>query len=88
MSPAIKYTLGRIGLFIVIAAVLLPFGLNLFLVLMIALAASMLLSFLLLRRWRDELASQIDGRLSARRAEKQRLRAALDGTTSEDERVR
>lgn len=79
MSPGIKYTLGRVGLFVVFAVALLPFHLNLFLALMIALLASMVLSYFLLKRWREQLSSDIAQHVENRRAEKDRLRTALSG---------
>lgn len=79
MSPAVKYTLGRIGLFVVIGAVVYPFGLNLFVTLMIALVVSMPLSYFALRKWREQMAERIDGSVQRRKEEKQRLRAALSG---------
>jgi membrane protein implicated in regulation of membrane protease activity len=88
VSPAIKYTLGRVGLFVVIAAALLPLHLNLFLALMIALLASMLLSYFLLKRWRQQLSTDIATHLENRRAEKDRLRTALSGDDADDGRDR
>jgi hypothetical protein len=79
MSPAVKYTLGRIGLFVVVALALWPVEANLFLKLMLAVAFSAALSFFLLRGWRDEMAQQLAGAAEKRRAEKERLRAALAG---------
>ncbi|HEY3504834.1 MAG TPA: DUF4229 domain-containing protein [Actinocatenispora sp.] len=84
MSPAIKYTLGRVGLFVVIAAALLPFHLNLFLNLMIALLVSMPLSYFVLKRWREQMAEKIDDSLQKRKDEKQKLRAALSGDDDRD----
>jgi len=80
----VKYTLGRIGLFVIIAAAVLPFRLNLFLTLMIALLVSMPLSYILLRRWREQMAERIDGSMQRRKEEKQRLRAALSGDDDTD----
>ncbi|MGC4804879.1 DUF4229 domain-containing protein [Micromonospora sp. DT233] len=79
MSAAVKYTLGRIGLFAVVFVALLPIGMNIFLQLMLALAFSATLSFLLLRGWRDEMAEEMAGAAQRRRAEKERLRSALAG---------
>jgi hypothetical protein len=79
MNPAAKYTLGRIGLFVVVALALWPVELNIFLKLMLALAFSAALSFFLLRGWRDEMAQQLAGAAQRRKAEKDRLRAALAG---------
>lgn len=83
MSPAIKYTLGRVGLFVVFAAALLPLHLNLFLDLMIALILSMVVSFFLLKRWREQLSGDIAEHMENRRVEKERLRTALSGDDDE-----
>ncbi|WP_320067419.1 DUF4229 domain-containing protein [Micromonospora sp. RTGN7] len=83
MSASVKYTLGRIGLFVVVFAGLWPAGMNIFLQLMLALAFSAALSFFLLRGWRDEMAEEMAGAAERRRAEKERLRSALAG---DDER--
>jgi hypothetical protein len=81
MSPVVKYTLGRIGLFVVILAAMLPvpYPQNFFVKAMIALFASAGLSFVLMRQWRDEMAEQLSAAARRRRAEKDRLRAALAG---------
>jgi hypothetical protein len=75
----VKYTLGRIGLFVLVALALWPVSLNLFLKLMLALAFSAAASFFLLRRWRDEMAQQLAAAADRRKTEKERLRAALSG---------
>jgi hypothetical protein len=79
MSPAVKYTLGRIGLFLVVFAALLPVNMNIFLKLMLAVVFSAAVSFFLLRTWRNEMAEQVAGTVQRRQAEKERLRAALAG---------
>lgn len=79
MSPAIKYTLGRFGLFAASFTALLPVPLNLLVKLMVAFVASAALSFLLLRKWRDEMAEQLGSMAARRAAEKERLRSALAG---------
>jgi hypothetical protein len=79
MNPAVKYTLGRFGLFAASFTVLLPVPLNLLVKVMVAFVLSAALSFLLLRRWRDEMAEQLGGIAARRTAEKQRLRSALAG---------
>lgn len=79
MSPAVKYTLGRLGLFVVVLAGLWPVPLNLFVKLMLALVFSATLSFIFLRGWRDEMAQQLADAAARRRDEKARLRAALAG---------
>jgi hypothetical protein len=79
MSAAVKYTLGRLGIFIVVLALLLPVPLNFFVKVMIAVVASAGFSYFLLARWRNELAETLFSAQQRRRAEKNRLRAALAG---------
>ncbi|WP_433530892.1 DUF4229 domain-containing protein [Micromonospora sp. CA-263727] len=79
MSAAVKYTLGRIGLFVVVVAALWPVSMNIFLKLMVALLFSAALSFFLLKRWRDEMAEEMAAAAERRRTEKERLRTALAG---------
>jgi type II secretory pathway pseudopilin PulG len=84
MSPTVKYTLGRLGLFVVFFLVILPVPLieNILVKLMVALLLSALFSLVLLRRWRDEMAQQLTGAAQRRRAEREALRAALAGDES------
>ncbi|MFC5925861.1 DUF4229 domain-containing protein [Micromonospora vulcania] len=79
MSAAVKYTLGRVGLFVAVLAGLWLIDMNPFLKLILALAFSAALSFFLLRGWRDEMAEEMAGAAERRRTEKERLRAALAG---------
>ena len=79
MSPAVKYTLGRIGLFAAVALALWPVDMNVFLKLMVAVIFSAALAYFLLRTWRDEMAEQLGRASQRRRAEKERLRSALAG---------
>ncbi|MEV5208146.1 DUF4229 domain-containing protein [Micromonospora sp. NPDC053740] len=79
MSAALKYTLGRIGLFVAVLAGLWLIDMNVFLKLMLALVFSAALSFFLLRGWRDEMAGEIAEAAERRRTEKERLRSALAG---------
>jgi hypothetical protein len=81
MTPGLRYALGRLGIFVVCAvpAVFLLQGLNLFLRLMLALIVSAVLSFGLLRRWRDEVAEQMSANSRRRSDQKQKLRSALAG---------
>jgi hypothetical protein len=76
-----KYTLARLGLFVAIAAVLLvvPIELNPFLKLGIALIASAILSFFLLRKLRDDVANQLADSAKQRAERKEKLRSALAG---------
>ncbi|MEV4637960.1 DUF4229 domain-containing protein [Actinoplanes sp. NPDC049548] len=79
MSPALKYTLGRLGLFVVVFVLLLPLPLNPLVTAMIALVASAGFSYFLLAKWRNEMAEQLGTVAQRRAAEKERLRAALAG---------
>ncbi|GLW32164.1 hypothetical protein Areg01_51030 [Actinoplanes regularis] len=79
MSPAVKYTLGRLGLFVVVFAALFPTPLNILVKAMIAFVASAGFAFFLLRKWRDEMAEQLGSAAQRRSAEKARLRSALAG---------
>lgn len=82
MSPGLKYTLARFGIFVactVPAVLLLPRGLDLLPRILIGAVLSAIVSFAVLRRWRDEMAEQIATGMQTRRAEKERLRSALSG---------
>jgi hypothetical protein len=79
MSPAVKYTLGRLGLFVVVFVLLTPVPLAFLVKAMIAVIASAVLSYFLLANWRNEMAEQLGSVAERRRAEKARLRAALAG---------
>jgi len=85
VNASLKYTLGRLGLFLVVLAALLPVPMNLLVKLMIAVLVSALLSFFLLRGWRDEMAASLAAAAQRRREQRERLRAALAG---EDDPVR
>jgi hypothetical protein len=79
MGPAVKYTLGRFGLFLIVFGLLLPVPLNFLVRVMIALVASAGFSYFLLAKWRNEMAEALGTAQSRRQAEKKRLRAALAG---------
>jgi hypothetical protein len=79
MSAAVKYTLGRLAIFVVVLAPLLPVPLNLLVKVMIAIIASAGFSYFLLAKWRNEMAEALGAAQQRRRAEKDRLRAALAG---------
>ncbi|MFI5839560.1 DUF4229 domain-containing protein [Catenuloplanes sp. NPDC051500] len=76
---AIKYTAGRIVLFAAFLAALWFVDLDIFIKLIVALLLSAVASFFLLGRWRDEMAVDLAGRADKRKAERERLRAALAG---------
>jgi uncharacterized membrane protein len=75
----VKFTLGRVGLFVVLSLVLWPVPIDLLLKLMLAIIGSFGLQFVVLRKWRMEMIGQVDEVASRRRAEKEKLRAALAG---------
>ncbi len=79
MSPAVKYSLGRLGLFVLILVLLSPLPLNFLVSAMIALVLSAVLSYFLLADWRNQMAEQLSTVSARRTAEKERLRAALAG---------
>lgn len=83
MSPAIKYTLARVGMFVVIALALTPIHLDLLVQLLIALVITAVAAYFLLRKWRDEMAVNISKSMATRKAEKERLRSALAGDDDE-----
>jgi hypothetical protein len=82
VPPALKYTLGRLGLFVVFFGLLLPLPLNILIKMMIALVLSAVASYFLLGRWRDEMSARLGDSAAQRRMEKERLRAALAGDES------
>jgi hypothetical protein len=81
MNPLVRYTLGRLGLFVVCALVVLaiPVPLNILIKLMVALTMSVALQFVVLRTWRLEMLAYVDQAMGRRRAAREKLRAALAG---------
>jgi hypothetical protein len=79
MSPYLKYTLGRLGLFALVFVLLLPLPLNILVKAMIALLFSAVLSYFLLADWRNKMGERLAESAGRRSAEKERLRAALAG---------
>jgi Protein of unknown function (DUF4229) len=79
MNPMVKFTLGRIGLFALMALLLWPVPIDLLLKLMIAIIGSFALQFVVLRKWRQEMIGEVDQVANRRREEKAKLRAALAG---------
>ncbi|MEU6021057.1 DUF4229 domain-containing protein [Micromonospora sp. NPDC047134] len=84
MSAAVKYTLGRVGLFAAVVAALWPVNIDIFLKLIVALLFSAALSFFLLKGWRDEMAEEMAVAAERRRTEKEQLRSALAGDDKAD----
>jgi hypothetical protein len=85
MNPVVRYTLARLGLFLVLFLVLalIPIPLNIFVKALIALLLSAAASYFLLRGMRDEVATQLSGAVERRAEQKQRLRDALAGDEDE-----
>lgn len=79
MNVVVKYTLGRIVLFLLIFAALWPVDLNILVKLMIAVVASAGLAYFLLRGWRERVAERLADGAQRRQAERDRLRSALAG---------
>jgi UPF0716 family protein affecting phage T7 exclusion len=81
MNPMLKYSLARVGLFVVVAAILIaiPVQISILLKLMIAVVISALLALFLLRGMRNQVAEQMAGSAQRRADEKARLRDALAG---------
>jgi Protein of unknown function (DUF4229) len=79
MTPVVKYTLGRLGLFLACALVLVPVPVNFWIKLLVALLVSFALQWVLLRKWRLEMIGQVDEAMTRRGQERDRLRSALAG---------
>ncbi|WP_203915489.1 DUF4229 domain-containing protein [Rhizocola hellebori] len=84
MSPAVKYTLARLGLLAAVFVLLVPVPMNLMLKLMIAVLVSAILGWFLLSKMRDEVATQVEQGLERRKAQKEKLRSALAGDDEEE----
>jgi predicted neutral ceramidase superfamily lipid hydrolase len=79
INPMIKYTLARVGIFVVLALVLVPIVHDLLLALLISAVVTSVAALFVLKKWRNEVASTLETSMSQRRAEKERLRSALAG---------
>jgi len=87
MSPFMKYTLARLGIFVAVAAALffLPFPIDALLRLLIALLISAVLSYFVLGRLRNQVGEQVAGVVQRRSERKERLRSALAGDDVRDD---
>ena len=85
MTPLVKYSLARLGLFVIAAAALLfvPVPIDPLLKVMIALLVSAAAGYFLLSRMRVQVGEQMAGAMERRAERKERLRSALAG---EDEK--
>jgi hypothetical protein len=87
MNAGVKYTLARIGLFILCAVpvvLLLPSSVDLLLKLLIAVVLSALLAFMLLGGIRDQVAESLVSRRERKATEREKLRSALAGDDTAD----
>jgi hypothetical protein len=84
VNPVLKYTLGRLGIFVAIAlpAMFLLTSLDVLVRLMIALVVSAIVSYFALRRWREEVSQRIAESARRRTEDRERLRDALAGEKS------
>jgi membrane protein implicated in regulation of membrane protease activity len=81
LAPAlVLYTLGRLAVFVVLVGLLWLVGLSGFLGLLLGLALSVPVSYLLLRPLRERVAEALAARSVARRTAKTDLRERLAGT--------
>ena len=85
MSPLMKYSLARMGLFLASAVLVfaVPIDLDPLLRLAIALVLSAIASYFLLRSMRDKVAVQLADSSRERATRKEKLRSALAGDDQE-----
>lgn len=81
MTPMVKYSLARLGMFLLAAAFVLvvPIPVNVLIKIGVAIIISAALSYFLLRGLREQVAEQLAGAAARRAAAKQELRAVLAG---------
>jgi hypothetical protein len=87
VTPGLKYTLARVGIFAVCtvpAILLLPSSLDLLVRIFIGAVLSAVISVVALARLRGQMADQINTVVEQRRVEKEKLRAALAGDDEEE----
>jgi hypothetical protein len=74
----VKYTLARVGLFVLVTFALTPLH-DLVLQALISAVVTSIFALVVLKKWRNEVAGVLEKSVSQRRAEKERLRSALAG---------
>ena len=81
MSSILKYTLARLGLFVLVAvaALAVPVDVSVPLKLMVAILVSAALAYFFLKGLREEASVQAVGAAQRRTEKRERLRAALNG---------
>jgi chromate transport protein ChrA len=87
MSPFMKYSFARLGIFVAVAAALffLPIPIDPLLRLMAALLISAVLSYVVLGKLRNQVGEQVAGVAQRRIERKERLRSALAGDDLRDD---
>jgi hypothetical protein len=80
----VKYTLARIGMFVVLAYLLDLILKDPIISMLISAVVTAVASYFLLARWRNEVASTLETSITKRRAEKEKLRSALAGDDEGD----
>ena len=87
MSPFMRYSLARVGIFVLVAGglFLVPIQVDPLLRLMVALLLSAILAYLLLGRLRVQVGEQVAGVAQRRADRKERLRSALAGEDTPDD---
>ena len=90
MSPFMRYSLARLGIFVIVAAGLffVPIQVDPLLRLMVALLVSAAVAYLLLGRLRMQVGEQVAGAAQRRADRKERLRSALAGEDTPDDSAR
>ena len=79
LPPMVKYTLARVGMWVVLTFVLNAILHNVILCALISAVVTAIAGFFLLSKWRNEVASTLETSITKRRAEKEKLRSALAG---------
>ncbi len=82
----VKYTLARIGMFVVLAYVLDLVLKEPILAMLISAVVTAVASYFLLSKWRNEVAATVETSITKRRAEKEKLRSALAGDDEPERR--
>ncbi len=78
LHPLVSYTIGRFALVAVVAGLLYALGFRNWLLVLLAIAISMPLSWLVLRSQREQLAERFQAYQERRHAEREQLRAAME----------
>lgn len=77
MRPLIFYSVGRVGIFVAVAAISYLAGLRGLVLVLVAIVVSVPLSYVVLRRQRDALSGVVQRRVEARRERRDEVRSEL-----------